>query len=286
MSYSFHTPVIYSFSRCLGLSVLMALQGCSTNPVGWNSDTQSDTKAEVRIQVCLPTKRIYFDDLELARLENHPLFTKYSQQQLELAPKTVRRVATSSDPRVTNNPKVIRDYGVGFGEVLIRSGQFSDGSGFMPLKDSTVADQPVYEQGYGYATQNYVAMHVRLPDREKGPEGSVTYWFKLPKAISADKFTDWFNPVSMEPEQTKGGERLPIWWKLTHGADLPIYLVSADAPKMRVMSLERRPEHNEPTSDSLPALTTARMKYRTATSGQQFVYEFVPKANEAIPKCD
>ena len=264
----------------------MALQGCSTNPVGWNSDTQSDTKAEVRIQVCLPTKRIYFDDLELARLENHPLFTKYSQQQLELAPKTVRRVATSSDPRVTNNPKVIRDYGVGFGEVLIRSGQFSDGSGFMPLKDSTVADQPVYEQGYGYATQNYVAMHVRLPDREKGPEGSVTYWFKLPKAISADKFTDWFNPVSMEPEQTKGGERLPIWWKLTHGADLPIYLVSADAPKMRVMSLERRPEHNEPTSDSLPALTTARMKYRTATSGQQFVYEFVPKANEAIPKCD
>lgn len=286
MSYSLHMPYTDSFGRCVALSVFMVLQGCSTNPAGGNSDTLSYANAEVRIQVCLPTKRIYFNDLELDRLENHPQFTKYSPQQLERAPKTIRRVATSSDPRVTNDPRVIHVYGIGFGKVLIRSGQFSDGAGFMPLKDSTVADQPVYESGYGYPAQNYVAMHVRIPDREKGPEGRVTYWFKLPKTISADRFTDWFNPDSMEAERTKGGDRLPIWWKLTHGGDLPIYPVSADAPKMRVTLLKRHAEHNDPTSDPLPALTTARMKYRKATSDQQFVYEFVPKANEVIPKCD
>lgn len=267
---------------CLGLSVFMALQGCSTKLAVWSSDTPSDANAEVWIQVCLPTKRIYFNDLELDQLENHPLFTKYSQQQLELAPKTVRRVAASNDPRVTGDSRVINDYGIGFGEVLIRSGQFSNGSGFMPLKDSTVANQPVYEQGYGYPAQNYVAMHVRLPDLEKGVKDHVTYWFKLPKTISTDSFTDWFNPISMENEQTRGSERLPIWWKLTHGGELPIYPVSADAPKMRITLLRHHTEHNDPTSDSLPALTTARMKYRTATS----VYEFVPKANEAISKCD
>lgn len=248
------------------------------SPVWGNNDSQLDANTEVRIQVCLPTKRIYFNDLELDRLENHPLFTKYSQQQLELASKTIRRVATSSDARA------IHTYGISFGEVLIRSGQFSDGSGFMPLKDSTVADQPVYERGSGYPAQNYVAMHVRLPEQGKGPEGGVTYWFTLPKTIPDDRFTAWFNPVSMESERATVSER--IWWKLTHGGDMAIYPVSVDPPKMRVTLLKRRAEHNDPTIDTLPALTTARMKYKTATSDQQFVYEFVPKANEAIPGCD
>lgn len=267
-------PNICRLCRWIGLYVIAALQGCSTNQR--NIDTQSDANAKVRVQVCLPTKRIYFNDLVLERLENHPLFTKYSQQQLELAPKTIRRVASSNDPRA------IHVYGIRFGEVLIRDGQFSDSAGFMPLHDSTVTDQPVYERGYGYPASNYIAMHVRLPDSEKKAEGRVTYWFALPKSIPNDKFTDWFKPISMEPE----GQRQPIWWKLTHGGDLEIYPVSADSPKMRVSLMERHEKHNDPTIDTLPALTTARMKYRTATSDQQFVYEFIQKANEAIQACD
>lgn len=266
-------PNIHNYRRCVILAIFMAMQGCSTTG---NTDTQSDANAEVRIQVCLPTKRVYFNALKLDQLENHPLFTKYSQQQLELAPKTIRRVASSSDP------KAIRNYGVNFGEVLVRSGQFSDGSGFMPLRDSTVANQPVYERGYGYPAQNYIAIHVRLPDLDKGPEGRVTYWFTLPKIVPTASFTTWLPPISMEPD----GERLPIWWKLTHGGDMAIFPVSADPPKMRVTLKKRHAEHNDPTIDTLPALTTARMRYQTATSNQQFVYEFVPQAEEAIPACD
>jgi hypothetical protein len=39
--------------------------------------------------------------------------------------------------------------------------------------------------------------------------------------------------------------------------------------------------HNDPITDDLPALTTARMKYN-----EQSVYEFVPQASEEIPACD
>jgi hypothetical protein len=274
MSYSMRIPNIHNYCRCIIIAVVMAMQGCST--AQRNIDTQSEASTEVRIQVCLPTKRVYFNDLELDRLENHPLFTKYSQQQLELAPKTIRRVKSSSDPNA------IRSYGIGYGEVLIRSRQFSDGSGFMPLRDSTVANQPVYEQGYGYPAQNYVAMHVRLPDVDKVPEGRVTYWFTLPKIVPNDSFTTWLPPVSMEPE----GERLPNWWKLTHGGDMAIFPVSPDPPKMRFSLRKPHAEHNDPTTDTLPALTTARIRYKTATTSQQFVYEFIPKADEAIPACD
>ncbi|MBS4097913.1 MAG: hypothetical protein KGZ83_13865 [Sulfuricella sp.] len=125
-------------------------------------------------------------------------------------------------------------------------------------------------------------MHVRLPDLDKVPEGRVTYWFTLPKIIPTDSFTNWFPPVSMEPE----GERPPIWWTLTHGGNMGIYPVSADPPKMRVSLKNRNEQHNDPTTDSLPALTTARIRYKTTTSDQQFVYEFIPKAGEAIPACD
>lgn len=267
-------PTIQRLRRFIGLSIIVALQGCSTNPR--NVDPQSGAKAEVRVQVCLPAKRIYFNDLVLERLENHPLFTKYSPQQLELAPKAIRRVAGSSDSMA------IHAYGIGFGEVLIRDGQFSDGAGFMPIQDSTVANQPVYERGYGYPASNYVAIHVRLPETEMGAEGRVTYWFVLPKSIPNDRFTPWFKAISMEPE----GQRPQLWWKLTHGGDLAIYPVSADSPMMRVSLMQRHTKHDDPTIDTLPALTTARIKYKTATSDHQFVYEFVPKATEAIPVCE
>lgn len=275
MSYSIKMPIIFRLFRFICLSAIVVLQGCSTNPR--NVDTQPGTNAEVRVQVCLPGKRIYFNDLLLERLENHPLFTKYSQQQLELAPKAIRRIAGSSDLRA------IHADGINFGEVLIRDGQFSDGGGFMPIQDSTVANQPIYERGYGYPASNYVAIHVRLPETEMGAEGRVTYWFVLPKSIPNDRFTAWFKPTSMEPE----GQRQQLWWNLTHGGDLAIYPVSADSPMMRVSLLQRHTQqHDDPMVDTLPALTTARIKYRTATSDPQFAYEFVPKATEAIQKCD
>ena len=274
MIHSIKMPTIRRILRFIGLSTLVALQGCSTNPR--TAGIQSDATAEVRVQVCLPAKRIYFTDLVLDRLENHPLFTKYTAQQLELAPKAIRRVADSSDSRA------IHAYGVSFGEVLFREGQFSDGAGFMPIQDSTVANQPVYERGYGYPASNYVALHVRVPETEMGAEGRVTYWFVLPKNIPNDRFTPWFNAISMEPE----GQRTPLWWKLTHGGDLAIYPVSTDSPKMRVSVTQRLTKHDDPTIDTLPALTSARMKYKTATSDKQFVYEFVPKATEVVPVCE
>lgn len=263
------------FSYCLGLWTIVALQACSTNIR--SIDSQLGANAEVRIQVCLPNKKVNFDELVIDKLENHPLFTKYSSEQIELAPKTIRRVVTSGDP------KAIRVYWIGFGEVLIRDGQFSDSTGVMPLQDSTVADQPVYESGYGYPVRDYVAMHVRIPDAEKEAEDRVTYWFVLQKNIPNDKFSEWIMPISMEPE----GQRQPMLWKLTHGGNLEINAVPSESPKMRFSLMERQTtKHDDPKIDTLPALTTARMKFKTTTSSQQFVYEFVPKANESIPACN
>ena len=241
-----------------------------------------DSNEKVRIQVCLPNKRVYFKDITLDKLENHRLFTKYSPEQLQLAPKTIRRVESSDDPRSIHN------YGIGFTEVLFRDGMPSSVSGWIPLHDSTVSDQPVYEPEGGRPAQYYVAMSVDIAGQKNKSEGPIEYWFTLPKSIPNDRFTDWINPISVEDKGKH--QNLPISWQLINGKDMPIYPVPADSPKMR-FSFKKNfqsflGKHEDPTTDILPALTTARMKYRTPTSGKDFVYEFVQKTNDVIPACD
>lgn len=264
--------------RSLGYFTFLSLLGCSTVPDGTGAIRKPIADAELRIQICVPSKRVYFSDLVLDELQNHPLFTKYSPEQLARAPNTVRRITNSDDPRA------IKTYSISFGEVLFQ-GMFSDISGMSPVQDSTVGHQPVYEQGYAYPAKEYVAIHVRLPASEIGPEGKVTYWFKLPKTIPNQGFTAWQSPVSMEPDRSEDSAGNKLWWRLTHGGDLTIYPVGAESPKMRVSLQRRLSGHSDPATDTLPALTTARMKYKTATSDRQFVNEFVPKTNEVIPDC-
>ncbi|SFU32221.1 hypothetical protein SAMN05216350_101311 [Polaromonas sp. YR568] len=265
-----------------GVLVLITALGYSTNVASQGSATQAKAEQEVRIQVCVPSKRIYFNDLELDQLENHPNFTRYSKQQLELAPKTIRRVAPIDDPRVMNDPRAVKSYGINFAEALNRAGGFSMSSGFMPVEDSTISGQPVYEKGYGFPAKNYIAIRVALlnADVQSGTT-SPTFWFKLPSTISADKFSDWLPPVSTESEPSSS----QFWYGLSNGKDLPIQAIPANAPKIRVSLRKSRQPHTDPATDFLPALTTARLKLRTATSGSQFVYEFVAKTNEVIPDC-
>ena len=204
------------------------------------------------------------------------------------APNTIRRVATAADPRVANDSKVIRSYGVSFGEVLNRSGVSSAGHGFMPVRDSTVANQPVYENGFPTNTRaSYIAVSVRLPEVDKALAAlAPTYWFKLPDAIAVDSFSGWYSPASMETASSRNSSGVGWWHRLVHGGDLPVQSVPDDAPKMRFSLVKRRAAQNDPTSDTLPALTTARLTLRTPTSGPEFVYEFVAKTNETIPSCD
>ena len=65
---------------------------------------------------------------------------------------------------------------------------------------------------------------------------------------------------------------------------MPIYPLSAPPLKMRAMLVKRYIAHDDPTSDYLPALTTARTKYKARDP--QALHEFLPESRVAIPKCD
>ena len=56
-----------------------------------------DPNTFVQYQICLPNKKVYFKDIVLHSLENHPNFTQYTEEELKFAPKTVRRVIRKGD---------------------------------------------------------------------------------------------------------------------------------------------------------------------------------------------
>lgn len=258
---------------CIVLFGVITAQGCATTEQ-FNRSRVGATD-HVRIQICLPTKIVKFDAIVLDRLENHPNYTHYSAQQLDLAPKTVRRLAPSSDPRA------IKSISIPFEEVRNRSGIFSQGGGSISLRDSTMADQPVFEAGHTFPAKDYIAFNVNAPDPRPAATGRVNYWYVLPKDIPVGVFSKWLKPVAMELE----GQKTSIGWTLVHGGKLLTSPVIGDPPRMRA-SLAELPKHGlNPRTDELPALTTARKKFRKPDSGPDFVYEFVEQSEGVIPDC-
>ncbi|MEM8511658.1 hypothetical protein RCH14_000949 [Massilia sp. MP_M2] len=264
-----------SASLVVGLCGILILQGCNTaeqaNP--WKA---SSTK-HVRIQVCLPTKVVKFEDLVLNRLENHPTSPQrpYSQAELEIAPKTVRRMVPVESPRAIDSPLLPYE------QVRKRSG-FSIGRRLISLEDSTIADQPVFEEGFTQPVSELVAFAVLIRGKETKADEATQYWYTLPKEIPVGVFSGWLAPISMIPP---GYSPHPSF-SLTRGGMLPIFPVHGDTPKMRVSLVEPPTYKRSPATDFLPALYTARTKFKSDDSGRFFVYEFVEKSGERIPACE
>lgn len=256
----------------LVLLIIVSQQGCSNKQQHLGAQFEPNTV--VRIQVCVPDKQVYFKDIVLDEVENHPKTTKYSPEQLNLAPKTVKRVDTSS-----NDPKAIDRYWIGFGEIRNHNGIQSSGGGAISLRASTVSNQPVFGNGgYGAPPQDYLALTVDLmntPSRNR-----IIYWYKPPNTIPVGRFTSWLSPTSTTPKKNYTDSRD----KLFRQEGIYASTIPNNAPKMR-FSLEsplKRRKHDDPTVDNLPALTTARKYYGTAAN----IHEFVQKSNEKIPSCD
>ena len=255
---------------------MLILNGCNTaeraNP--WNANSSK----HVRIQVCLPTKAVKFEDVVLDRLENHPTSPPrpYSRAELETAPKTVRRMVPSESPGAIDNPFLPYE------EVRKNSGLFSAGGGPISLRDSTITGQPVYEEDFTQPVNELVAFAVGIRGSETKDGEALQYWYTLPREIPVKVFSGWLAPISMIPP----GYRPPPSFTLTHGGKLPILPVIGDTPKMRVSLVEPPTYQRSPANDFLPALYTARKNFKSNDSGRFFVYEFVEKSNEAIPACE
>ncbi len=262
-----------------GLFICLYVSACTSGA----SIHKNPFQEQVVVQVCIPNKRIYFDTIHVENVKNHPI-TKYSSQELALAPKTIRRVASFSDTRLAKDPRGTREVSIPFTDVTRNRFVASTSSSHIAIADSTTSGQPIYEIRLMTPASDYVGLEVVLP--KEGHEGNKNnhYWFKLPSSISKKEFSGWYSPASMESGMSTN-ESLSVERETISGRKMPIYPVDKYSPKMRVI-LKLRERHDNPVNDYLPAITTAKNKFEKPNITSEFFKEFVPQENENVPSCN
>jgi hypothetical protein len=146
------------------------------------------------------------------------------------------------------------------------------------------SNQPVF---YAYSHErlgDIVALDVRLVD-EANPKffQSVKYWFKPPKDIGRDGYTDWMYPVS-EEHPTEENSRRPFFWRLTNGMEMPIFPVSNNTPKVR-FSLLSDEQFSLSLNSGRAIQITALNRHLSEKPEPDELFRLIPIKLEKIPRC-
>ena len=246
------------------------------------------------IQVCVPNQEVYFEDvridlstipiakpLEEVRASNGlPVGKKYSPEvgsNLQGNTETVRRWIVGA------GPKSIPRYFLPINEVLNRDGILSAGGGHFSLIDSTVTHQPVFEIE-GHRPQDYISLSTAIEVERDGAKELVTYWFKLPRSIPTNQFSNWQEPVSQEDKATRESQKNPTWWDLTHNREMKLHPPSESAPKMRFKLMTIEDHYNE-NRFWIRAKRAVADKFYRVSGDERNSRHYVPKQGTAVPPC-
>ena len=178
---------------------------------------------EVQIQVCMPTTKIRYRDVNLDNVFNHYPFTQYNYEQLILVPRSVRELIGVGTEEVGSADNKEAYYTTALLNVNHTCGIKNIAIDHLRLAGITVSDQPVYETSYGSAQHQYIAIGVA------GKDVPGMHWFKLPEKIDRGKFSKWLSPTYSEPS-TSGQTQ----FVLLNGGSVPAHSVTPNAPKIRV----------------------------------------------------
>ena len=207
----------------------------------------NDPKAlRVVMQVCVPDKTAYFETItvdvtdlpeDISQAELRQRFTTAKVERMD----ELSRISNQSNSnerqfqpiRLLNKPVNPTDYPsswISISKVDNVKGIRSASSASGEMIEITEKNQPVFIGFNHQRPEDIIAVSVTPianADNER-----ITYWYKLPKSIPKEKYTDWQNPISGETRSQQSGKH-PTFWLLTHDKELPIYEVNGNAPKVR-----------------------------------------------------
>lgn len=260
-----------------------------------------DPKAlRVVMQVCVPDRTAYFDTItvdvtdlpeNISEAELRQRFISAKEERMDELDK-IANPSNSSERqfqqiRLISKPVNPTDYPSGLMSISkadnvkgIRSAGSVPGG---EMIETTEKNQPVFI-GYNHQRpEDIIAVSV-TPIVDANQE-RITYWYKLPKSIPKEKYTDWQNPVSGETRSQQSG-RHPTFWLLTHDKELPIYDVEGNPPKVRytVMTDEEAYKSRFSKRDAR-AMNAARLRYVIEHPSDTESQRYAPSEKVIIPSC-
>lgn len=260
----------------------------------------NDPKAlRLVMQVCVPDRTAYFDTItvdvtdlpeDISQVELRQRFINAKNERVDELDKIANQSNTSERQfqqiRLLNKPVNPTDYPSGWISMTKADnvkGIRSAGTVTGEILESTENNQPVFIGFIHQRPEDVIAVAV-TPIADANQE-QITYWYKLPKSISKEKYTDWQNPISGETRSQQSG-RNPTFWLLTHNKELPIYDVEGNAPKVRytVMTDEEAYKSRLSKHDAR-AMNAARLKYVLEHPSNTQAQRYAPANKVLIPHC-
>ena len=286
---------------CLILvNLLFTTVGCTTvpSPQEFQKYLEDPQAPRLVIQICLPDKTTYFDDLKVdvtdlpADIPPSALQKLFYEANAYKAGEGFINPYQSNSPnreyqptrlwRKPANPTDYPNYWIAAGAAENVKGIMSAGSipgGY--LVDSTEKNQPVF---LGFTSQrptDVIGVSVTLPKDENGELRE--FWFKVPKEIRNDQYTNWISPVS-EEGITERSAPFPTFWLLTHGKDMPLYQVKPNSPQMR-FTLMTTKEYYHRSEYGRRAINAAQLQHMKDKPSDNEHHHYVPEKRESIPSC-
>lgn len=282
------------------VSLTSVTTGCSTTPSVKEFQKYIEDPQALRVaaQICVPDMATYFDTVTVdvtdfpanisiqARQELFQKINTYEAGEKFKNPyrsdSTIREYETTRLWRKPVNPTDYPQYFIGGQTVKNVKGILTAGSISGYLKDSTEKSQPVFLEYVGERLGDVLAVSVTPPKGEAGERRE--FWFKLPKEIRKDKYTDWMSPVSEEGNKEHSA-KFPTFWLLTHGKEMPIYEVKEkNTPKVRyiLMSQDEYVKTLDYGGRARYALALQRMENNPSDKEHHY---YVPDKREKIPPC-
>jgi hypothetical protein len=113
----------------------------------------------------------------------------------------------------------------------------------------------------------------------------VTYWYKPPRAISRERFSDWQGPISQETRGDRERSAHATFWNLTHGRPLAIRPVTGTAPKIRYRLMAVEEYYDQYRFWRRAQKAVGEKFYRGIVGEERKKRHFAPKTIGTIPAC-
>jgi hypothetical protein len=281
--------------RCgaLILAAVFVPQDCFPRSSAAQNIAMDDPPVDrVFIQVCLPDRVTYFDQISVDVTDMPEDVDLTTVRQLFETAKISTPMDRPQDAdgarvyetvRLWRTPKSPSE----FSKPFIHAGTTtigSDGGLFAYLLGSTKRNQPVFSYYTYQRAKDIVGLHLKLAINRDGSDQERQFWYKVPPGLQKGVYTSWAVPVS---EENGRFDTASVMLTLTHGGAMPLYPVGEHAPRVRFTLFTGK-------EDGLDTKAVLRGRYAAQLERAKARQPYAPSENvlfiagsqSEIPACD
>jgi len=250
----------------------------------------------VIVQVCLPDKKVVFEDVKLDLTDIPKEKTLREERENGSCKEAGKKwhksieLAHQNDADKVTVRRWVYDHYLNDVERsflgLVEVHNHGSGTKGLKLRNNSDKNQPIYEY-HGGRQDDIIAFGVSSKSLEKGKSKFLTYWYKPPAKIPTGEYTKWLEPFTQESNENRKPYEPGFSWYLMRGKKFETPAVKIGAPKIRYKVITFEDDHDEERLWNRAQKEVARIRRYTGSTPEEFQrVHYAPQSKETIPGCE